>query len=188
MTDSELAKKLEKELEVETSSSKSGLASSMAFPISKDAENAIASFKDKSSVMVALKMDLSTESLQLLSSSSDGLGIETAKAAIVTTTEPLYVLFSFADVSQGEDAATIFVFYCPEDAHVKQRMVSSTAKGKVIEALTEYGVAPAIKVHDASFFPSCNCAQAHVFRWRFKRQTNYRQRISLHSLSRRETR
>lgn len=100
----------------------------------------------------SLAIDMRTERIVLDKSealeSGDGL------AARISDSEPRFTVFVFAHSNKdGEEAnATFFIYSCPDSSKIKEKMVYSTTKSTVADALKALGIenAKAIETTDVA--------------------------------------
>mmetsp|Transcript_9316 Transcript_9316/g.25340 ORF Transcript_9316/g.25340 Transcript_9316/m.25340 type:complete len:337 (-) Transcript_9316:116-1126(-) len=146
LSEAELAKKMALGLEVETSASNSGLVTSMSFPLDDEGKSAMEGFKTGSVCAFSLMMNVESEKLELVKSFNEGSAFEHAKEAM-TGDVPLFVVFRVEAEELEKDGKKpiAFSYFCPESAPVKKKMVSSTAKSMVVDALSAFDISPNFK-------------------------------------------
>ena len=141
LTQSEIAKGMTAELSVDVGHTRE-YVHSVRFPMSNAAVNALNNFNTNN--IVQLTIDQTKETIELLSASRGSVDAVTSK---LPKDEPVFTFFQFEHEHEGETVKPIiFVYYCPNDAKVKSKMLYSTVKAAAIDAATQLGVNVAKKI------------------------------------------
>jgi hypothetical protein len=107
-------------------------------PIDESAAKAFSDFQNKSINAMILTLDLSSETLH-----AEGLTNATIDSLVsgLKPDSPCYLLFEWAHEDQGaQKAKNIFVFYTPEDAPLKAKMIYSTISQNISQACVALGI------------------------------------------------
>mmetsp|Transcript_3326 Transcript_3326/g.7841 ORF Transcript_3326/g.7841 Transcript_3326/m.7841 type:complete len:341 (-) Transcript_3326:71-1093(-) len=150
---SEKERMLAKELNthVDTGISKSSYVHSVQLPLTPEAESAIKAFVAKSANFVRLKADTAKEVIDLDDSQTLQGGFARFKGLVCVGEEPRYCLYSH-EAEGAASPVTVFVFFCPEGAKVREKMLYSTAKAACIGLAEQLGVTvdKKLEVRDSS--------------------------------------
>ncbi|MCJ1451179.1 Twinfilin-1 [Mycoblastus sanguinarius] len=119
--------------------------------ISADARGALEEFRDGDAQgnLLQLNVDIKRETIELVGTSStnaDGL------ASAISGTEPRYTFFRYIHSLEGtEQSPVVFIYTCPSESKVKERMVyASTKQGFLAAASSELGIEIAKKFEASS--------------------------------------
>ncbi|KAI9890792.1 MAG: Twinfilin-1 [Vezdaea aestivalis] len=120
-------------------SSRSSRVVGVHMPVSQAAQDVLNSFKVGSDTLVQLNIDIINETIGLVGSSkvtADALGTS------ISNKEPRYSFFKYeTKIGSGRSTPIIFIFTCPEESKVKERMVYATSRLAVYRiGEIEYGL------------------------------------------------
>eukprot|EP01104_Vermistella_antarctica_P000812 TRINITY_DN10922_c0_g1_i1.p1 TRINITY_DN10922_c0_g1~~TRINITY_DN10922_c0_g1_i1.p1 ORF type:complete len:349 (+),score=94.36 TRINITY_DN10922_c0_g1_i1:25-1047(+) len=111
---------------------------SVQFPISREAVDAIGSLGNGSVSLVQLRVESSSETIELAATSNTTLDQFPSQQPAA---EPRFNIFRWPHMHNGEKVNSIvFVYYCPDGAKIKERMLASTVKAPAIAAAEKAGV------------------------------------------------
>jgi len=101
------------------------------FPLSAAAHDALNQFSMRQN-FVQLSVDATTETIELVSAKKITVNDLSNE---ISSTEPRFTFFKYTHTFSGESIdSNVFVYSCPENAPVKQKMLYSTVKSVVAEA------------------------------------------------------
>ncbi|KAL1925027.1 uncharacterized protein VTP21DRAFT_4681 [Calcarisporiella thermophila] len=131
-----------------TSSSRRNHAAGVTFPLSADALDALRALsikEERNHNLVQLSIDAKSETIQLDSTAQIDLSAdENALANAISAESPRYSIFAFAH--QGEEAF-VFAYTCPSKSKIRERMLYSSCKACVLQALeAEAGLRVSLKL------------------------------------------
>jgi len=110
---------------------------SVRFPLSNDAQDALRNFSTKQN-FVQLSVDTTRETIELVSIKKVAVGNIPSE---ISTSEPRFVFFKYTHTFQGEAIdSNVFIYCCPENAHVKKKMLYSTVKSVVAGAAEDFRI------------------------------------------------
>ncbi|TKA68904.1 hypothetical protein B0A49_03998 [Cryomyces minteri] len=160
LTEEERALEGVKEAEAEesrgTATRRGHVSSGVSFPVREDAVEAlralVAGSGEDGENLVQLKIDVSTETITLVSHTSTSAS---SLSSAISDTEPRYSFFRYSPPSHTSTASSsppiIFIYTCPTGSKVKERMVYAASRAFVIQvASTEAGVEVAKKMEATS--------------------------------------
>lgn len=115
--------------------------SDLPIKVDASASGALASFKDGKAQAVVLEVDPEKE---LLSGTESKDASPEGLAGALKPDDPQYVLFRFAHEHQGKkSSAPVFLYYCPDSAKPRAKMMSATFRSMVVRIVEDAGVADA---------------------------------------------
>jgi len=105
------------------------IAPSVAFPFSKDSQDAFEKFKNDE--LSYIKLNVSS-TVELVESNNDFSNIEDIRPGLPTES-PCFIFLKFKHEYKGaESVSTIFIYSCPEKSKVKEKMTYSSARNTVV--------------------------------------------------------
>ncbi|TYZ59890.1 hypothetical protein PybrP1_009203 [[Pythium] brassicae (nom. inval.)] len=108
------------------------------FAISQNVREKLALFKDGKFDWIAMKLNTDDESVEVVKSleSVDLVDVQGA----VDQKAPSFVTYRYRGALAASKPVLIFLYVCPEEAPVRQKMVYSTCKATVLAATSELGL------------------------------------------------
>jgi twinfilin-like protein len=129
------------EAPVDTGIERRSYVHGVKYPLSEESETALKSFLDKVCNFVKLKLDKDTESVQLdVSATVDSF--DAYRQHVLSDGLPRFSFFR----TTPDSAGAVFVYFCPESAKVRDKMMASTAKSAVQAAAEGLGLSIALKL------------------------------------------
>jgi len=111
---------------------------SVKFPLSTEAQDKIKALKSNSINFVQMYVDVAKETVELASAKNTTL--ETIKSELPVD-EPRFTLFNYQHTFENTPYnQTVFIYYCPDSAKVKLKMLYSTVKAVVTGAAEDLGL------------------------------------------------
>lgn len=150
LTEAEIQAHQERGAEIAVGVSKA-YVHSVAFPVAKAAQDALAAFAAGSVQLVQLALGAGGAETIELHSQSASTPIA-ALAGQLPPKEPRFVLYRFDHEHEGKTSANLFIYSCPGESPVKQKMVYTTVKGSVTAQCEASGVTlvKKLEVHDVN--------------------------------------
>ncbi|TPX72627.1 hypothetical protein SpCBS45565_g00281 [Spizellomyces sp. 'palustris'] len=111
-------------------SSRRSHAQGVTFPFSDTAKGALRQLKDGKANVVVLSVDLTQECMEL-----DTAGDTTLSElpSVIEPSVPRFVFFTVQNAeSDGVPSSTIFIYVCPPESKVKERMLYSSSRASVV--------------------------------------------------------
>lgn len=110
---------------------------SVKFPLSTDAQNALRNLS-ASQNYIQISVDTARETVELVEARQLSIS---ALAGRLPSSEPRFVFFKYVHGHEGVTVEpNVFIYWCPDGAPVKSRMLYSTVKSVVAAAAEEAGV------------------------------------------------
>jgi len=111
---------------------------SVKFPLSNDAQDKIKALKSNSINFVQMYVDVNKETVEL--ASAKNVSLDNIKSELPAD-EPRFTLFNYQHTFENTQYNQIvFIYYCPDSAKVKLKMLYSTVKAVVTGAAEELGL------------------------------------------------
>jgi len=136
LTQSEISRSAAAELEIDPGHSRE-YVHSVLFPMSSQSVAALKNINAAN--VVQLKLDTQRETIELRGafSSADVAGVRSK----IPTDDPCFTFFKFSHDYEGEQSSpVVFIYSCPSNSKVRERMLYSTVKSAAIEAAASHGV------------------------------------------------
>lgn len=110
------------------------------FGMDDNAADALNNLVSQSVNFVSLAIDMSTEKIILDKSEASQTGDDLA--SLISDSEPRFSVFVFdhSNKDGAEAKATFFIYTCPDKSKIKERMIYSTTKSTVADALKALGI------------------------------------------------
>jgi len=162
LSEAEILAKEESRLEKDTSI-RSNAMGEIPFEFLPDAVDGLTAFKTKSVNLLLLA--LVGEQISSTGSAQIDIGSPSSiSSALPSATEPLFLLLRLP-ANSAHPEKVVFIYFCPDEANVRSRMIFSTAKATVVSALPSYDitaekVAEARSTDELDAIPQEECAAA----------------------------
>jgi len=114
------------------------IAPSVAFPFSKEAQEAFEKFKNNELTYIKLSV---SESVELVESNNEFTKIEQIRSGLPAES-PCFIFMRFPHEFKGvEVTSQIFIYSCPDKSKVKEKMTYSSARNTVVNFVeSEYNI------------------------------------------------
>ncbi|KAH0536815.1 hypothetical protein FGG08_006348 [Glutinoglossum americanum] len=129
---------------VGTSSRSSHVSSGISFPLTNEALQALKGVEGGGDNLVQLKLDIQRETVDLAAVTTTDVG---GLATTISDQDPRYSFFRYSHEFEGQsESPIIFIYTCPTDSKVKERMLYASCRGSVVVAANDAGLVIAKKV------------------------------------------
>jgi twinfilin-like protein len=112
-------------------------ATGLAFPMAEPARAALARFRDGALGLLVLAIE---DELVVSRATAEAAPAAGELAARLEASSPCYVLYRWAhERAAAATSAVLFLYMCPEDAPVKQKMLHASSKGAMLQTIGAEG-------------------------------------------------
>ena len=133
----------------EAASGKITSIAGLNFPFTSEATAGLDAFKLGS--LACLILAIEAETIVQRASAAPAAAAPASVQALLPPAAPCYVLYRWAHERNGASASSVlFLFMCPEDAPIRDKMVHASTKTPFVTALSDLGIAKSIEGLEAS--------------------------------------